>query len=513
MSKLSTKLGGWLRRIPSRWWMLVLLTIAIEVVYMLIARAATWGDWPAYNANFDLQAEAFRTRRLHLLIKPDPNLLAAPDPFDPANSQWWIPDFSLYKGRYFLYWGPVPAILIAAIKVVGRIKYTVTDAVPQFIFYSQYLVAGVLFFERMARRLFPRLPFYWVVLAVLVYAFGNPTPYLIATPSVYLTAIVGGQAFLMTGLLRIFDAFWRGRDEGRLQPGLAVAAGASWVLGLGCRFSIAPAVFVLALLASLPARGRHRPWRAFVWNFSWQAAPVVVGTFFLLLYNKARFHEWLEFGQNYQLNTWHFHSAWAYVWPNVYSYLFRPMGHSCHFPFFTAIWNIGAKGFPASFHEPARYMISEPVVGILVGTPFSLLAIFGIGFGVRAAWMAARRPGGLLAADPATRAQMLCVFSGALLGSATAVATVAIFGTTIRYMGDVSAGILICASMGAWWIYLRLADRPVLRAVVTTAMIALAIFTIVVGALLGVTGYNDHLKRFNPDLFEKISAALSRCRG
>ena len=57
--------------------------------------------------------------------------------------------------------------------------------------------------RRMGRRLFPGVPHYFVLMAIAVFAFANPTPYLIATPGIYEAAIGGCQAFLLVGLANV----------------------------------------------------------------------------------------------------------------------------------------------------------------------------------------------------------------------------------------------------------------------------------------------------------------------
>jgi hypothetical protein len=500
----------------SRWIILAVLTLAIEAVYVFFATAGSFIHWPGYNSDFDLLAEGFRSGHLHLSIAPAPQLLAQPDPYDVGSSQWWYPDLTLYKRQYFLYWGPVPALLIAAAKILFRIKATVGDQYPQFAFYSIYLVAGVLFIDRAARHLYPRLPLYWVVVAILLYAFANPTPYLVATPSVYLTAISGSQAFLMLGLLFALAAFCRTSraaepDRARLHPVLSLAAGLSWALSIGCRVSTGPVVLLLVLLTVLLARVPTTRWRNAVVNFTLLAAPVAIGGLVLLLYNKLRFNSWLEFGMSYQLNTWHFRMSLSYLAPNLYSYLLRPLGRSCHFPFLSAIWTIGDRGFPRGLSRPLDYLVSEPVVGLLNGTPWSWLSLIAVAVCARMVWVARRRPGGMPATDDVSRGQIWCTAGAAIIGSVTCLPVIAVFSTTIRYMADVSTGIVLCAIFGGWWLYLRVRERPALRRSVTAAMLALAGVTVGIGLLLGFTGYNDHFVRFNPTLFDRFHDKLSVC--
>ena len=107
---------------------------------------------------------------------------------------------------------------------------------PVFAVYSIYVVAGALLIDRLARRIFPGLPLYIVLLSILVFALANPTPYLVATPGIYEAAIGGAQAFLLVGLDFAFDAL-TGRLEGEpiFQPlsDLNARFTLGWSTGMG----------------------------------------------------------------------------------------------------------------------------------------------------------------------------------------------------------------------------------------------------------------------------------------
>ena len=113
---------------------------------------------------------------------------------------------SLYKGHYYLYWGPVPALIHAGLKTLLRIDTRLGDQYIVFLFASLQAIAGTLLLARLRRRLFPELPRHYLVMAVLVFAFVNPTLFNLARAAVYEAAIVGGHAFLLAGMLAAFAA-------------------------------------------------------------------------------------------------------------------------------------------------------------------------------------------------------------------------------------------------------------------------------------------------------------------
>ena len=235
----------------------------IEIAYVFFVSAGRFTHWPTTLSFLDDQAEGFRAGHLHFAIEPAAALLAKANPFDPAWRPLWYWDASLYNGHYYLYWGPVPALLLAGFKTLFRVHAHIGDQYVVFVLASLQALAGLVLIDRVQRRLFPELPAVFVVLAVAVFAFANPTPYNLARGAVYEAAIVGGHAFLIAGLVFAFDALSAlGRQRSRL-----ALAGTCWVLAVGCRASIAPAVALLVALTcwlvaprarrSLAAAGRR----------------------------------------------------------------------------------------------------------------------------------------------------------------------------------------------------------------------------------------------------------------
>src|SRR3954462_4921127 len=180
-----------------RCWLLLLLGfIVIEVVYVFFVSAGRFTHWPTYLTFLDDQADGFRAGHLHFAIEPPAALLAKPNPFDPSLKPLWYWDASLHGGHYYLYWGPVPALFLAAWKTLFRVHGRVGDQDVVFVLASLQALAGVLLIDRVQRRLFPTLPGLLVALGVAVFAFANPTLSNLSRAGVYEAAIVGGHAFL-----------------------------------------------------------------------------------------------------------------------------------------------------------------------------------------------------------------------------------------------------------------------------------------------------------------------------
>ncbi len=62
---------------------------------------------------YDYLGQAFASGQLNLPVTPEPALLAMPNPWDPSvPGNLKLGDAVLYKGRYYLYHGPGPAVML-----------------------------------------------------------------------------------------------------------------------------------------------------------------------------------------------------------------------------------------------------------------------------------------------------------------------------------------------------------------------------------------------------------------
>ncbi|HVT08145.1 MAG TPA: hypothetical protein VHO67_11845 [Polyangia bacterium] len=493
---------SWRRRVP---WTLLLAALVVESLYVFVISAGHGKPWPFYLHYVDDLAEGFRQGHLHLSVEPPAALLARPNPLAPENHDLWYWDVSLYKGHYYLYWGPVPALLLALAKTLFRVQGVVGDDVVVFALATLQLAAGTWLVARAARTFFGRAsfdrpPVTLQVLAVFAIGLANPTPYNLARPAVYEAAIVGAQAFLLLGMAFAFEAVSRPTPRRWL-----IASGAAWALAVGCRASVAPAVALLAGLAAWHARpaaaaGTQSWLRRAAPAFAAVALPLALGVFALLAYNRLRFESWLEFGRRFQLSWIDAPAAARFVAPNLYAYLLRPPALSCRFPYVFALANMGARAFPSWYQPPPGYFVYEQVVGFLVAVPCSWTAPVG--------WVAAF-------ADWRRGHQMTdrawAVLMATIAASAPIAAPMFIASATNRYLGDVVGGTVLCGVFGGWILYAAVRRDPARRRAALAAAAALAGLSIAIGLGLGFYGQYGQFPANNPALTDQLVRKLSVC--
>ncbi len=442
---------------------------------------------------YDLLADAFLAGQLHLRTAPHPALLATADPYDPEQHRGLaLLDASLYNGRYYLYFGPVPALLRAGWKRLTGVAATESAMGALF------GVAGCLGFWLLARalqsRVFPGVSDGWLNLAYLCFAIGGVGPYLQARPSIYHEAVVAGTAFTLLGF-----AFWvraLEKQETRAAGWRLALAGVLFGLGFGSRQTMlayaASAGLVMLVAAALASSERRR---SAVLQLAAFGVPVAGCLALLLWYNHARFDHVAEFGYRYQLTGLKAavltidarvipRNAWAYA---LWVPLFLPF-----YPFQVShTWSewLGAQGaawtMEASF---ASVLLLAPLAGLAPLAAWLLSPARGTAWPVRAFVVA----GGI--GVLATLGLVLCLrwVAG-------------------RHAHDWLAVATILGSVGLWRLVVASGSRPLARLGCRVLGAVLLLTSVAMGLTLGFNELNiRNPKRAIPVAyaFDSVQAAV-----
>ena len=184
-----------------------MLAVSLTLLYAALATAG--GVYFAVAAPYyDLLAWGLWQGRLDLPVTPSPELLALPDPYDPAqNSAYRLHDASLYEGKYYLYWGPLPALpRLLWLQLAGALPlgllWHLGAAVAAALGYVAVLHRVASLTHAPGQRL-------WLVSSAAALLFGPLMLYLVARPSIYHEPILWAMAALAwswCALLRALDA-------------------------------------------------------------------------------------------------------------------------------------------------------------------------------------------------------------------------------------------------------------------------------------------------------------------
>lgn len=181
----------------------------VLLVYIWFATTGLWTRLPERREYYSLLAQSFQKQKLHLEVRPSEKLLALPNPYDPSQriGVGEPLDFSLYNDRFYLYWGPVPALVLAAFGLAGLNNYHDLYLVFGFSYGLFLLLTSLVIFIR--EHYFSGLPKWNLVMSVLLLGLSGPLAWMVGTGEIYEAAIVVGQFFLIAGFLTALSALDR----------------------------------------------------------------------------------------------------------------------------------------------------------------------------------------------------------------------------------------------------------------------------------------------------------------
>ena len=329
----TSKLYGWLSQNRSNIW-LILLGCCLVWMYVWIITIGRFEKWPSGKDYYWMLSQAFQQGQTHLLVEPNPELLKLENPYDYRQRKGieYLWDVSLYNGKYYLYWGPVPAVLGVMVSFIT--SKPVTDAGLVFSFVIGTALFSVLLLRDIYREYqYPDWLFWGGVLAATV---NIPLTWLLTRPKFYEVSISGGQFFLMMGFFALFRAF-------RLRfphKGYIIFSSIAFGLAGATRINLLPSVaflagFIFLRIYIVNQRKISESLSAFAWAFF----PLALIACSLFWYNYDRFGSIFDFGHRYQLTgpaltaDYQDITSVKYIIPNLYTYVLRLPSLDYNFPF------------------------------------------------------------------------------------------------------------------------------------------------------------------------------------
>lgn len=477
---------------------------ALTVYYAFVVSSGTF-KVTAWNSNYyDLLVEGWKAGHLYLPVVPNPLLLAQPDPYDLVNRVWWLWDASLYRGHFYLNWGPAPGMCLWLYKLVTQQHATVHDQWLVLFFALLRLYAGSALIVAYARSQAPALPNWALQLAVLVFGLASPTPYVLARPLMYEAAITSGQAFLFCGL---GCAFW-GLKKPHLRTRLFVLAGVCFSLAVGSRATMALVAPIVVVVTALVAhRTAGYPPREVLRSLLKLGLPLCMTVVAYGLYNQLRFDSPTEFGLSYILSAPRFVTASRWILPNIVSYLTSDVAWTCDFPFARLPLQRSLTTlitWPIDYNL-GNYPMGERAAGVLVAS--SICWLWGVWF-----WRAAAS---VMERITPVRARTWSNDELWLLGCSIALVcgilpATTMWMATMRFLEDACGGILLGSIGAGFWLLTRMRRRTT-RLFWKCAYAGLAVYSIGVGVCLGFTGHIENFGRQNPVLFTTLAQRVSVC--
>jgi hypothetical protein len=357
-------------------WMAILLVLFI---YVWFTNLTVWRSRGVTSDYYSRIATSFRHGQLALEENPDPALLALSNPYDhkARKNIHVVGDASLYKGKYYLYFGPFPSLPLAVLASILPVQPGDQFFVYLFIV-GLFLIHCLLFWE-ILRIFFPGSQVWVMPLGVLILGLTGPYTRMIAHPFIHEAAIAGGQLLFMVGFYFTLLAL----KQKPVHRGRLVLAGTFWAFSIATRFTELPQVGFMVVLTWLYIFYEYRTGtdrEQLGKSTCALIAPLLVCGGLMAWYNWARFDSIFEFGLFYQLAAFNLQANYSilfsrvYFFQNIYNYFFNAFAVARTPPFFFPRSGTEMTVL-SSIHLPNLYAVEGKFPGILASTPFLILAI------------------------------------------------------------------------------------------------------------------------------------------
>jgi hypothetical protein len=463
--------------------------------YCWTTGATTYGLSRVPGGYYNLLTDALLHGQTSLLEKPAPQLVSLRNPYDPDEnkSSPKLHDAVLYGGKYYIYWGVAPVLLLYLPVHLLTGQY-LTNGAECAIFTSLGLLFSIMLLAAV-RMAFFRASSPWLTasLAALL-AFGSMAPVILRRPDVYEAAITGSY-----GLASVFLYFaYRGAFQGSLKLKYLCSAGVALGLVFICRPPLIAYGLALVVGCLIFRDPRSRPGLGSPKLLALAFGPPLGFAIAQACYNFARFGSPFEYGVRYTLAGLNMSQYQLFSLPrgiySALSFIFNSPAFSPLFPF--AVMQdsqhglVGAIGLAASAMLPHIPLsnLAEPTVGALVAVPLLVVIIFAL-----------LRPRGL--PSPLRR------FLACILFSATLIAiTDSLIGPSVRYELDFLPMFLLVAAILTLWID-QLSKPAWARITFRIATFVAVFYSVSLSAALSMTGYFG--ARPAPEDFSKLERIFS----
>ena len=500
---------------PERRWTALaagaLTVVIIAITYVGLVSVWHWTEWPATTTYYGMLGEAFTQGKTYLPIEPPSELASLENPY--ARGAWaplnGAANLSYYQERYYLYWGPAPAVALAVLNMLGAPG--LGDQVVVFAAISFILLFSSLTIFRLKRVYFEGLPLWLTIAGLVVVATIHPMLWFQNSPSVVTAAIASGQAFLVGGVYFVVRAL----TDKNAGPTNYAAAGTLWALAMASRLTTAAPVSMLILGVAILALRRARAsqgHKAEAVNMVSLLVPLGLVLGLYGWYNLIRFGSLFETGFRFQFTEFDLSAkldkgtifSLRYLVPNTLYYLLAPVRPISSFPFLRAVY----YEYPfftqllSRFAVPAEYRV-EDATGLVFAAPTLLFAVTFV-----RKWLydeipreSRNDPSAIHAVGRPLTDQGSIGSLLLLAGLAGVVPIFLFFYTTTRYEMDFVPLFAIVAVLGMWRLYVDTRPYPIQSRLATGAIILIVTAGTLVSLLLAVIGAASRFDDLNPGLY------------
>ena len=485
-------------------------TVAIiGIIYVGLVSGWHWTQWPATDTYYGMLGDAFTQGKTYLPIEPPPALSNSQNPYEGWSGKGGIVNLSYYHGKYYMYWGPAPAVALAILRILDA--PILGDDFVVFAAISFIFLFSSLTIFRLKHVFFEGLPVWLTIAGLVIVGTIHPMLWFQNSPGVLTAAIASGQAFLVGGVYFMVRVL----TDTNAGPRNYAAAGALWGMAMTSRLTTVAPVIVLVLGVTIHSWKRaglmHRH-KTEVVNLVSLLAPIVLLLGLYGWYNTIRFDSPFETGFRYQFVGINPNDQIArgtlfslrYLVINAFHYFLTPVRPISNFPYLRAVYYEYPlfAGLLPRLGVPADYTV-EDATGLVLAAPTLL---FAMTFARK--WLYDEIPRQSGNDSPVIKAAGWTSIDqgplGALLllsGLAGVLPVILFYYSTTRYEMDFIPLLAIVAVMGMWRFYEDTRPFPIQSRLATGAIILIVTAATLVSFLLAVSGAGSNFDDINPSLF------------
>lgn len=227
------------------------------------------------------------------------------------NEAW---DYSWYKGKYYCYFGVVPAALFNVPYKLISGEY-LPDYVSVFFYCAVSVILLAALWRHLCKKYMPSIRYALYLLSFLTLFFAGGIFLNTRWPSFYSVVRSAGIMFTLSGVLLLLKSV----DSGKVKHVYLFFAALCLALVFGCR----PNIGIASLLVPV-VLWKYRSWKLATFTL----IPYIMIAIPLCYYNYIRFGSIFEFGVNYMLN--HVNTE-AFAQMNVFSKIFKAFYGMAHY--------------------------------------------------------------------------------------------------------------------------------------------------------------------------------------
>ncbi len=284
---------------------------------LVLACILPMGASPAYNGTipehrnqYELLARSLAHGHIYIEYDDiDPGLDELINPYDPAERDGsgvhYHSDNAYYKGKYYMYFGVVPVIMLFLPYFLITGHDLTTYHATQF--YTAFAIIGIfLLFYQISKHYYKKMSTITLVslstaLSLITISCG------IAIPALYCTATSSAVCMMIWSFYFFFISIYVIPADKKVQrTSMAMLGSLFGALAFGCRPSSALGnlvliPFFLQYLKSEKEKNEKQSLKSLTGRIFLIALPYIIIGVILMIYNYARFESPFEFGQSYQL--------------------------------------------------------------------------------------------------------------------------------------------------------------------------------------------------------------------